>query len=521
MGELFEIDDASQNLVIDSLSVNLDEFENQEEVELYKFLLSEESFLSDDLTKLTDDELLDLSKDFEVDFQKEGLKIKANEIYQMLLLQKEGANKEDLALRWVKIVRKSSFKTSVYAVMKGFARATNKFRRLVRRVKGAIGPIDGSQSNIKNNTQLADLMKKQTARNAKRSVKIYKMIFQAISKILSAIGIPIGAPLVAIIFFAFMLLFAIATFFNSGTQLTGKPLQVYNFLHAKGVPDMQIAGILGNFAVETGSKELKTDAIENEGESIEHTTGGIGICQWTGSRRSQYLSYIEFLNKNPTNHTGWDKIENQLEFFWFEYDEEADKTFAINQWTLGCSTSVFYTKTTVDDSTVYFCNGFERPNSEYALMERRKEYAREYYEKIMNNPYDSSSLINWLVAFSEDNAHGYVFGASHGSELESDVDCSSFVYWGLVCSGDIDTVGCFTTLSMGKILKEQGFEEFPYTNMDDLIAGDILVNKEHTEVFIGDGKLVGAHTDSLPLPLQVSVIDYYENNWEYVYRKMK
>ena len=57
--------------------------------------------------------------------------------------------------------------------------------------------------------------------------------------------------------------------------------------------------------------------------------------------------------------------------------------------------------------------------------------------------------------------------------------------------------------------------------MDDLIAGDILVNKEHTEVFIGDGKLVGAHTDSLPLPLQVSVIDFYENNWEYVYRKMK
>ena len=39
----------------------------------------------------------------------------------------------------------------------------------------------------------------------------------------------------------------------------------------------------------------------------------------------------------------------------------------------------------------------------------------------------------------------------------------------------------------------QGFIIFDYVSVDQLKPGDVLLREEHTEMYIGDGHMVGAH----------------------------
>lgn len=130
-----------------------------------------------------------------------------------------------------------------------------------------------------------------------------------------------------------------------------------------------------------------------------------------------------------------------------------------------------------------------------------------------------------MAEMAEGGNYLYRYGAGRPAGTESKyVDCSSFIARALYRAGVLtDASAWWTTVNMGAELKKLGFTENKYTSMNDLQAGDILVvnssESAHTETYYGDGKLVGAHTENTATEAdQVSIINFYEDGWQYYYR---
>ena len=110
-------------------------------------------------------------------------------------------------------------------------------------------------------------------------------------------------------------------------------------------------------------------------------------------------------------------------------------------------------------------------------------------------------MVNWMLKIAKDDSHGYNSSASRRI-FNPDIDCSSFVYYALTkpSGAELSTKSLgtspFTTLNMPSKLKNTNFNEYDYKK-SNLKYGDILWRrsngKGHTEVYIGDGKTVGAH----------------------------
>lgn len=110
------------------------------------------------------------------------------------------------------------------------------------------------------------------------------------------------------------------------------------------------------------------------------------------------------------------------------------------------------------------------------------------------------AYIQWAIDIANDDSHGYSQCSRTGNP---DYDCSSLVWYSLLETGFDETIlGSypFATGSMMTILPQLGFKEYPYKGTDDLKPGDILhIHQtcancpQHTEIYVGDGKTVGAH----------------------------
>lgn len=114
----------------------------------------------------------------------------------------------------------------------------------------------------------------------------------------------------------------------------------------------------------------------------------------------------------------------------------------------------------------------------------------------------SINYVKWMIEFAADNRHGY---SMSNRTMNPDVDCSSFVYYALLNNGFTKTqLGSypFNTSSMPSILTKVGFEQIPYSE-NKLQEGDIVWYPKgfdghrygHTEVYVGNGQNVGAHTN--------------------------
>ena len=53
----------------------------------------------------------------------------------------------------------------------------------------------------------------------------------------------------------------------------------------------------------------------------------------------------------------------------------------------------------------------------------------------------------------------------------------------------------FNTYGEDAALKNAGFERHDWSRVSDLQTGDIVWSSSHTEIYIGDGRFVGAHHD--------------------------
>jgi len=104
-----------------------------------------------------------------------------------------------------------------------------------------------------------------------------------------------------------------------------------------------------------------------------------------------------------------------------------------------------------------------------------------------------SKMVDAALAVAADDSHGYSQARRWPSQ-GTDYDCSSLMYWCAHEAGyDVPLSGY--TGTMLRDFTKAGFTALPFDgNLGDLDAGDIMLNVEdHTEMYVGDGKFVGAH----------------------------
>ncbi len=104
----------------------------------------------------------------------------------------------------------------------------------------------------------------------------------------------------------------------------------------------------------------------------------------------------------------------------------------------------------------------------------------------------TTSWTTWATQIADDDSHGY---SQTNRDGDPDYDCSSLVYYALKQAGlDVGSYA-FNTTGEGAALEKAGFERHEWSKVSDLQSGDIVWSATHTEIYIGDGRFVGAHHD--------------------------
>lgn len=301
--------------------------------------------------------------------------------------------------------------------------------------------------------------------------------------------------------------------------LVGNEAEIAQFLIDKGYDTIHVAAILGNMRAEAGG----TPGTSFNTGAVEYGSGaGHGICQWTGSRWDGAGGLLQFAQSQGKE---WTELSVQLDFLWTEIQRNWIGGYTVSPGSADPAypAYVYGSKQRFDQATDLtacveaFCYGFERPGIPH--ITRRVDFANQYYEML-----NSSSYVEAALRIAEDDSHGYSMASR---TFNPDVDCSSFIYYSLLQSGyTTEQLGGypFTTFNMGTILVNAGFEEHVFTGEGDLKKGDILVAYDHTEMYIGNGQLVGAHEDydgdrGDSSGREVSVVNYYQHSWHHYYRK--
>ena len=293
--------------------------------------------------------------------------------------------------------------------------------------------------------------------------------------------------------------------------LKGDEKKVYNFFKKKGLNDIQIAGILANI-----KEESNFDPEATNGES-----GAGGLFQWTGGRLTALKLYADTKGKD------WTDFQTQLDYSWIEIHSPG------SGWVSVTNRNQFLNTNRPYEAGYFFCKYWEREGSE-SENKARGELAEQYFRKIKSGSGTASDYVEYAIQLAEEKDIGYCQAHRTMYNVEPGaVDCSSLVYYSLVETGyDVGSADAwpFTTSSMGSVLVGAGFQQLAFTGEGMLQEGDILVAPgSHTEIYIGDGQNVGAHQPESggvncgqlgdQTGKEVSVGNYYNGGWSYVYRK--
>lgn len=137
------------------------------------------------------------------------------------------------------------------------------------------------------------------------------------------------------------------------------------------------------------------------------------------------------------------------------------------------------------------------------------------------------TMVDTALGIARDDSHGYSQKRRWPSE-GTDFDCSSLMYYCANKAGYSVPLSGYTGTMLADF-KKAGFTAVPFDgNLSDLEPGDIMLNvQDHTEMYVGNGKFVGAHssetggTDGRPgdqTGNEISICDAYilSSGWDYV-----
>lgn len=138
--------------------------------------------------------------------------------------------------------------------------------------------------------------------------------------------------------------------------------------------------------------------------------------------------------------------------------------------------------------------GLSNPDISVYYSNKEIYHLGNYCKSTSSTISSNVDYVNWMISIAADDKYGY---SQNTRYMNPNIDCSSFVYYALLNNGYTkEQIGdsAFTTRSMKSILGNLGFKELPF-DKNSLQVGDILWVSGHTEVYVGDGKTVGAHKD--------------------------
>ena len=178
-----------------------------------------------------------------------------------------------------------------------------------------------------------------------------------------------------------------------------------------------------------------------------------------------------------------------------------------------------------------FLKNFERAGVE--VENERRTQARKWYDYLSQYAGGAQIIqdaIDWAVSIANDDDHGYDQTNRDGP----DYDCSSLICWAYSEAG-LNTRPGYTpaTGTMYDVFIDAGFQDVTdqvnLSNSDDLMKGDVLlVPGSHTEMYIGNGQLVGASINENgdttggqtgdQTGEEIHVHGYYNYPWTYVLR---
>lgn len=155
-----------------------------------------------------------------------------------------------------------------------------------------------------------------------------------------------------------------------------------------------------------------------------------------------------------------------------------------------------------------------------------------------------TKTINWAMMIANNNGYGYdqatrtsgytnwLANPSCTDQCGS-FDCSSFLSAALTVGGYFTNDPNFDTTSEASVLTQAGFTKVATSasTSSGLQAGDILLVQGHTEMYIGNNQLVGAHENENhgitggkvgdQTGNEISIIPFYNDGWTAVFRASK
>lgn len=194
----------------------------------------------------------------------------------------------------------------------------------------------------------------------------------------------------------------------SGVDPAYAPKEViWNYLKSKGLPDIAIAGIMGNLYAESGlqpnnlenSKEKKlgyndatyTAAVDSgKYKNFISDGAGYGLAQWTYSTRKEGLLKLAQKRKKSIAD-----INVQLDWLWTELEtwKCRDKTMLVAR---------LKAAKTVKEASDLVLLEFERPASGAAASGKRAGYSQEYYDKYHGKGVPNAAKLPYKVRITAD-----------------------------------------------------------------------------------------------------------------------
>lgn len=271
--------------------------------------------------------------------------------------------------------------------------------------------------------------------------------------------------------------------FNSITVIYGNSIEekVWFALKNLGYSDIAVAGAMGNIHHESGG--FNPAAVEKGVES-----GGIGLIQWTDSRRTQLEAYA------ISKEVSWTDVDTQIEFLVAEISGQGPANGYATRRTVGSikeegivsTHDQWADSTTVEDATLHFMRFFESPGSR-SSYETRCQHARNYLMQFEGRTMavaGSSSIVESAIQVHQYvRINGYYYsqaGICVPNYSTKTIDCSSYVTWVLVNAGVPGFVeGMHQQSSAVFRSNPWAFQE---VRMDQAQPGDIAVYSGHVEI---------------------------------------
>ena len=269
-------------------------------------------------------------------------------------------------------------------------------------------------------------------------------------------------------------------------SLTGVEQEIAAALKGYGFSDAATAGVLGNLKAESGMDPASD--VNMDGQFNYAYERACGIFQYTSTSpgTGEYWSFKRWCSSNGKT---WSTVAAQMEW---TFSGQAGGTWS-SRWSTALARSGYYSNCPGYTTGAYYTAGeykeaddveraafswmacYERPaNGQYAHLDRRIEYAKEYLAKLSAPSYSGSSLI--VEAAYSQLGVPYVWG---GSTPGVGLDCSGLTQYCYAQAG----------ISIDHYTESQ-YQQLDKVPLSQAQPGDILYRPGHVAIYIGDDKYI-------------------------------